>query len=106
MFDNRDLGQTRARLHRVVRTGPPDLFPDSFRTMEGTVAVYFEAAVVITTLVLLGHVLELRVREQTSGAIRALLDLTPKTAHRLDDDGGESDVALVVAVSVPITACP
>jgi Cu+-exporting ATPase len=62
--------------------------------MEGTVPVYFEAAAVITTLVLLGQVLELRAREQTSGAIRALLDLTPKIAHRVDGAGNETDVDL------------
>jgi P-type E1-E2 ATPase len=62
--------------------------------MDGTVDVYFEAAAVITTLVLLGQVLELRAREQTSGAIRALLDLTPKTAHRIKPDGTEDEITL------------
>ena len=62
--------------------------------MDGAVDVYFEAAAVITTLVLLGQVLELRAREQTSGAIRALLDLTPKTAHRINADGTEEEVTL------------
>ncbi|MCB6685326.1 haloacid dehalogenase, partial [Alistipes finegoldii] len=71
----------------------PGLFPAAFR-MGGTVAVYFEAAAVITTLVLLGQVLELRARDQTSGAIRALLDLSPRTARRVRDDGTDEDVAL------------
>ena len=62
--------------------------------MDGAVDVYFEAAAVITTLVLLGQVLELRAREQTSGAIRALLDLTPKTARRINPDGTEEEVTL------------
>lgn len=94
MFTLIAMGTGVAWLFSVVATVAPGLFPDSFRTMEGTVAVYFEAAAVITTLVLLGQVLELRAREQTSGAIRALLDLTPKTAHRVDDDGQETDVPL------------
>ena len=69
-------------------------FPPAFRGHDGAVAVYFEAAAVITVLVLLGQVLELRAREQTSGAIRALLDLAPKTARRIRADGSEEDVAL------------
>src|SRR5262249_44594651 len=72
----------------------PGLFPPSVRRTGGAVAVYFEAAAVITVLVLLGQVLELRAREQTSGAIRALLDLAPKTARRLNADGGEEEVSL------------
>ncbi|EOF0528043.1 HAD-IC family P-type ATPase, partial [Salmonella enterica subsp. enterica serovar Kentucky] len=64
----------------------------SFRNMDGLVAIYFEAAAVITVLVLLGQVLELRAREQTSGAITALLNLAPKTARRLDQDGHETDI--------------
>jgi Cu+-exporting ATPase len=72
----------------------PDIFPASFRTHGGAVAVYFEAAAVITTLVLLGQVLELRARSQTSSAIRALLGLAPKTARRQRDDGSEEDVPL------------
>ncbi len=71
----------------------PSLFPTAFRAEDGAVPVYFEAAAVITVLVLLGQVLELRAREHTSGAIRALLDLAPKTARRLGD-GGEQEVAL------------
>jgi Cu+-exporting ATPase len=94
MFTLIAMGTGVAWLFSVVATFLPDLFPDSFRSMDGTVDVYFEAAAVITTLVLLGQVLELRAREQTSGAIKALLDLTPANAHRLADDGSEQDVAL------------
>jgi cation transport ATPase len=94
MFTLIAMGTGVAWLFSVVATVAPGTFPDSFRTSDGTVAVYFEAAAVITTLVLLGQVLELRAREQTSGAIRALLDLTPKSAHRLDESGQESDVPL------------
>src|SRR5262249_59189669 len=72
----------------------PGIFPTAFRGPGGAVAVYFEAAAVITVLVLLGQVLELRAREQTSGAIRALLDLAPKTARRISDGGEEEDVPL------------
>ena len=71
----------------MVATFAPGIFPAGFRGMDGTVAVYFEAAAVITVLVLLGQVLELRAREQTGGAIRALLNLAPKTARRLTADG-------------------
>ena len=78
----------------VVATVAPGVFPASFRGMGGAVDVYFEAAAVITVLVLLGQVLELRARDQTSGAIRALLDLTPKTAHRVGADGTEAEVGL------------
>ena len=93
MFTLIAMGTGVAWLFSVVATVAPDIFPDSFR-MDGTVDVYFEAAAVITTLVLLGQVLELRAREQTSGAIRALLDLTPKTAHRITDDGNEEEITL------------
>ena len=72
----------------------PDVFPPSFRGHGGEVAVYFDAAAVITTLVLLGQVLELRARSQTSRAIKALLGLAPKTARLLRDDGSEEDVPL------------
>ena len=89
MFTLIALGTGVAWLFSVVATAVPGIFPASFRDMDGVVDVYFEAAAVITTLVLLGQVLELRAREQTSGAIRALLDLTPKTAHRLTDSGEE-----------------
>ena len=77
----------------MVGTLAPQLFPPAFRDMHGMVAVYFEAAAVITVLVLLGQVLELRARERTSGAIRALLGLAPKTARRITDHGDE-DVAI------------
>nr|WP_293394452.1 copper-translocating P-type ATPase [Nevskia sp.] len=76
----------------------PELLPASFRMANGMPPLYFEAAAVITALVLLGQVLELRARSQTSGAIRALLQLAPKTAHRLDDDGAESEVDLATVV--------
>jgi heavy metal translocating P-type ATPase len=93
MFTLIAMGTGVAWLFSVVATVAPGIFPDSFR-MDGTVEVYFEAAAVITVLVLLGQVLELRAREQTSGAIRALLDLTPKTAHRVGDHGTEEQVSL------------
>jgi len=93
MFTLIAMGTGVAWLYSVVATLAPGVFPDSFR-MDGTVDVYFEAAAVITTLVLLGQVLELRARAQTSGAIRALLDLTPKTAHRVAPDGTETEVGL------------
>jgi Cu+-exporting ATPase len=89
MFTLIALGTGVAWLFSVIGTVVPGIFPNSFRDMDGLVEVYFEAAAVITTLVLLGQVLELRAREQTSGAIRALLDLTPKTAHRLITNGEE-----------------
>ncbi len=72
----------------------PAIFPPTFRGHGGAVAVYFEAAAVITVLVLLGQVLELRAREATSGAIKALLDLAPKTARRIGDDGADDEVAI------------
>jgi len=93
MFTLIAMGTGVAWLFSVVATLAPGIFPDSFRDM-GTVDVYFEAAAVITVLVLLGQVLELRAREQTSGAIKALLDLTPKTAHRLAEDGTDTEVTL------------
>ena len=77
-----------------IVTLAPGVFPAAFRTAEGAVAVYFEAAAVITVLVLLGQILELRARESTSGAIRALLDLAPKTARRLRQDGTEEEIGL------------
>jgi Cu+-exporting ATPase len=93
MFTLIAMGTGVAWLFSVVATLAPDIFPDAFR-MDGVVDVYFEAAAVITTLVLLGQVLELRAREQTSGAIRALLDLTPDTARRINPDGTEDEVSL------------
>ncbi len=98
MFTLIAMGTGVAWLYSVIATVAPGIFPDSFRESDGmsagTVDVYFEAAAVITVLVLLGQVLELRAREQTSGAIRALLDLTPKTARRVNADGTETEVAL------------
>jgi Cu+-exporting ATPase len=93
MFTLIAMGTGVAWLFSVVATVAPGIFPASFRT-DGVVDVYFEAAAVITTLVLLGQVLELRAREQTSGAIRALLDLTPDTARRINADGTETEVNL------------
>jgi heavy metal translocating P-type ATPase len=93
MFTLIAMGTGVAWLFSVVATVAPGIFPEAFR-MDGVVDVYFEAASVITTLVLLGQVLELRAREQTSGAIRALLDLTPDTARRIHPDGTEEEVAL------------
>jgi len=83
MFSLIALGTGTAYLYSLVATFAPGVFPAGFRGMGGTVSVYFEAAAVITVLVLIGQVLELRAREQTGGAIRALLKLTPKTARRL-----------------------
>ncbi|MBX3539270.1 MAG: cadmium-translocating P-type ATPase [Chelatococcus sp.] len=94
MFTLIAMGTGVAWAYSVVATLAPGLFPAAFRSMDGTVAVYFEAAAVITVLVLLGQVLELRAREQTSGAIKALLDLAPKTARRIEADGREAEVAL------------
>src|SRR6266571_2266074 len=93
MFTLIALGTGVAWVYSVVATLAPNLFPAAFRGPEGTVAVYFEAAAVITVLVLLGQVLELRAREQTSGAIRALLDLAPKIARRVRN-GDEEAIAL------------
>src|ERR1035438_6569934 len=94
MFSLIALGTGAAYLYSLVATFAPDMFPPGFHGMGGTVAVYFEAAAVITVLVLLGQVLELRAREQTGGAIRALLKLAPKTAHRLKARGEDEEVAL------------
>lgn len=96
MFTLISMGTGVAWLYSVVATLAPGVFPDAFRGMDGTVAVYFEAAAVITVLVLLGQVLELRAREQTSGAIKALLDLAPKTGRRINPDGTEEEVPLDV----------
>jgi len=94
MFTLIAMGTGVAWAYSVVAVVFPGLFPPAFRSADGAVAVYFEAAAVITVLVLLGQVLELRAREQTSGAIRALLDLAPKTAQRLKDDGTDEEVSL------------
>ncbi|UVK39119.1 heavy metal translocating P-type ATPase [Mesorhizobium sp. AR10] len=88
------LGVGAAYLYSVIATLFPDIFPHQFRGHDGTVPVYFEAAAVIVALVFLGQVLELRAREQTGSAIRALLDLAPKTARLIGEDGSENDVPL------------
>ncbi|WP_407166661.1 heavy metal translocating P-type ATPase [Bradyrhizobium sp. ORS 111] len=93
MFTLIAMGTGVAYLYSVVATLAPQMFPPAFRDMHGAVAVYFEAAAVITVLVLLGQVLELRARARTSGALRALLGLAPKTARRITDHGDE-DVAI------------
>ena len=94
MFTLIGLGTGAAYLDSVAATFFPQIFPGSFRGTPGAAPVYFEAAAVITTLVLLGQVLELRARQRTSGAIRALLNLAPQQAHLLGSDGSEKDVAL------------
>ena len=94
MFTLIALGTGVAWTYSVVATVAPGVFPAAFRGMDGAVAIYFEAAAAITALVLLGQVLELRARERTGGAIRALLDLAPKTARRVRPDGSDEDVAL------------
>ena len=94
MFTLIAMGTGVAWIYSAVAILFPGLFPPAFRGPDGTVAVYFEAAAVITVLVLLGQVLELRAREQTSGAIRALLDLAPKTARRVRADGSDEEVSL------------
>lgn len=94
MFTLIAIGTGVAWLYSLIATLLPEIFPDAFRQADGSVAVYFEAAAVIVVLVLLGQVLELRAREKTSGAIKALLDLAPATARKLDEDGGETDLPL------------
>src|SRR5947208_4521387 len=94
MFTLIALGTGTAYLHSVAATVAPGLFPESFRGHGGEVGLYFEAAAVITVLVLLGQVLELRARSQTSSAIKALLKLAPPTARRIRPDGTEEDVPL------------
>jgi P-type Cu+ transporter len=94
MFTLIAMGTGVALTYSVLATAYPALFPAAFRQMDGAVAVYFEAAAVITVLVLVGQVLELKARDQTSGAIKALLGLAPKTARRIGADGQEEDVAL------------
>jgi len=94
MFTLIAMGTGVAWIYSIIGTAFPHLFPATMRGPDGAVPVYFEAAAVITVLVLLGQVLELRAREQTSGAIRALLDLSPKSARRISSDGTEADVSL------------
>jgi len=92
MFSLIALGTGAAYAYSLIATVVPNIFPVGFRGMDGTVAVYFEAAAVITVLVLLGQVLELRAREQTGGAIRALLNLAPKTARRVNAGANDEEV--------------
>ncbi|WP_370635071.1 copper-translocating P-type ATPase [Methylocystis sp. WRRC1] len=94
MFTLIAMGTGVAWVYSVVATFAPSLFPPAFRSVDGSVPIYFEAAAVITVLVLLGQVLELRAREQTGGAIRALLNLAPVTAKRVREDGSDEEVAL------------
>ena len=94
MFTLIAMGTGVAYLYSLVGTLAPEIFPATFRGHGGAVAVYFEAAAVITVLVLLGQVLELRAREATSGAIKALLQLAPKTARRVDENGADHEVEI------------
>ncbi|WP_367111690.1 copper-translocating P-type ATPase [uncultured Psychrobacter sp.] len=99
MFTLIAVGVGAAYIFSIVATFFPHIFPDSFRDANGQVGVYYEAAAVIVTLVLLGQVLELKARSQTSGAIRALLELAPPTARRVDENGEEIEVSLDEVVS-------
>ncbi len=92
MFTLIGLGTGVAYVYSLIAVLFPHIFPESFRGDDGTVGVYFEASAVIVTLVLLGQVLELRARSQTGAAIKALLDLAPKTARKIYDDGSEKDI--------------
>jgi len=94
MFTLIAIGTGTAFLYSTIAVVSPGVFPPGFRNAAGRVGLYFEAAAVITVLVLLGQVLELRARERTSGALRALLDLTPKTARRVRDDGTDEEIPL------------
>jgi Cu+-exporting ATPase len=94
MFTLIAIGTGVAYVYSLFATFAPGIFPEAFRGHGGTPAAYFEAASVITVLVLMGQVLELRAREATSGAIRALLDLAPKTARRVKDDGSDEEISL------------
>jgi Cu+-exporting ATPase len=94
MFTLIAMGTGAAYLYSLAAVAVPSLFPSAFRDASGEIGLYFEAAAVITVLVLLGQVLELRARSQTSGAIQALLGLAPKTARRIAPDGSEADVPL------------
>ncbi|MBN8521633.1 MAG: copper-translocating P-type ATPase [Alphaproteobacteria bacterium] len=94
MFTLIAIGTGMAWLYSIVATLAPQIFPPGFQRADGSVPVYFEAAAVITVLVLLGQVLELRAREKTGGAIKALLNLSPKTARRINADESEEDIPL------------
>jgi Cu+-exporting ATPase len=107
MFTLIAMGTGVAYVYSVVATFAPGIFPEAFRGHAGSPAVYFEAGSMITVLVLVGQVLELRAREATSGAIKALLDLAPKTARRVKDDGSDEEVSLdVVAVGDKLRVRP
>ena len=107
MFTLIAMGTGVAWAYSIVATTAPQIFPAAFRNDDGSVDVYFEAAAVITVLVLLGQVLELRARERTSGAIKALLGLAPKTARRILLDGSEEEIALdLVSVGVRLRIRP
>jgi P-type Cu+ transporter len=99
MFTLIAMGVGVAYFYSLVATLAPGVFPASLRGADGAVSVYFEAASVITILVLLGQIMELRARESTSGAIKALLDLAPKTARRISPDGTEAEVGLDTVVA-------
>src|SRR5207253_1404945 len=94
MFTLIGIGVGTAYGYSVVATILPDIFPATFLTASGTVPVYFEAASIITVLVLLGQVLELHARSKTSSAIKSMLQLAPKTARVLQEDGSEADVPI------------
>ena len=99
MFTLIAMGTGVAWAYSMVAALAPGVFPSAFRGVDGSVAIYFEAAAVITVLVLLGQVLELRARERTSGAIKALLNLAPKTARRIRPDGTDEEISMdLVAV--------
>ena len=94
MFTLIGMGTGVAYVYSVLATFAPGIFPSCLPRARRASAVYFEAASMITVLVLIGQVLELRAREATSGAIKALLDLAPKTARRVKDDGSDEEVSL------------
>ncbi|MCB2181288.1 MAG: cadmium-translocating P-type ATPase [Desulfobulbaceae bacterium] len=94
MFTLIGLGVSVAYIYSLIAVLLPDIFPDTMRGPDGAVGVYFEAAAVIVTLILLGQVMELRARSQTGAAIKALLGLAPKTARKIDTDGSEIDIPL------------
>ena len=107
MFTLIGMGTGVAYVYSLIATFAPGIFPPAFRSPGGSVAVYFEAASMITVLVAIGQVLELRAREATSGAIKALLKLAPTTAHRIKDDGSDEEVALdAVAVGDKLRVRP
>ncbi len=107
MFTLIGMGTGVAYIYSLVATFAPGIFPPAFRGPSGSVAVYFEAASMITVLVAIGQVLELRAREATSGAIKALLNLAPTTARRVKDDGSDEEVALdAVAVGDKLRVRP